>query len=184
MNVDRIIQSMKSKLAERLGHFNTELSKIRSGRVSPSLVEHVKVEAYNSLMPLNQIATLSTPDPKCIAIEPWDKSLMESVEKALLKADLGVTPANDGHLIRLNFPPLSEERRKEMVKVVKKQAEDTKIAFRTIRREALDELNKHKKEISEDDIKRHGETIQKELSAQEQKINDITEKKSAELLKI
>lgn len=183
MSADKIMADMKAKMTGRIGHFHTELSKIRTGRVHPTLVEHIKVEAYDSVMPLNQVATISVPDPKCLAIQPWDKTLIEAVEKSLLKADIGVTPANDGNVIRLHFPPLSEERRKDLVKNIKHMSEEAKVACRHMRKEAMVELQKHKKEMSEDDLKRLEDTIQKELTAQEKKINDTTELKAAELMK-
>ena len=183
MSLDKIIPDMKAKCTLRISHFSDELIKIRSGRVNPSLIEHIKVEAYGALMPLNQVATISVPDPKCLAVQPWDKTLIEEVEKALLKADVGVTPSNDGNLIRLHFPPLSEERRKEWVKNVKQLSEETKVACRQIRKDAMSELQKFKKEMAEDDLKRIEDSIQKELTAQEKKISDLTEQKAAELMK-
>jgi ribosome recycling factor len=177
-------QNMMSKLQQRLTHLNEEFSKVRSGRVSPSLVEHIKVEAYNSQMPLNQVATITTPDPRTLSIEPWDKGLLSAVEKALQVADVGSVPTNDGHVVRLNFPPLSEERRKELIKVVKKLAEESKVAVRQIRREALDHLHKLEKDISKDDIKREEDKIQKSISEFESKITTLVDKKEAELLSV
>ncbi len=184
MSVEKLIPNMSSTLEEKLQHLNNELSKIRSGRVTSSIVDNVKVDAYENIMPLNQVATIITPDARTINIEPWDKGLLEAVEKALLKADLGSNPTNDGNIIRLNFPPLSEERRKELVKTVKKITEECKVSMRKTRREALDQLHLLDKEISKDDIKRTEEKIQKTLNDFEAKVDAIVDKKETELLTI
>jgi ribosome recycling factor len=182
MSTDQIMRELTGKFSEKEIWFKTELSKLRSGRVNTALVENLSIDAYGSQMPLNQLATISTPDPKCISIQPWDKTQLEAIEKSILKADVGVTPTNDGDVIRLNFPPLSEERRLELVKVVKKLAEETKVALRTCRRESLNAIQALKKEMPEDDIKKGEEKIQKELALFEKRISDLTENKSSELM--
>ncbi len=184
MSFEQIVVQLHNKLEERIDHFSNELDKIRSGRVTPALVESVKIEAYNSQMPMNQVANISTPDARTMVIEPWDKALLEDIEKALIKSDLGTMPSNDGQIIHLNFPPLSEERRKEFVKVVKKVAEECKIAMRKARREQLDALNKLDKSLSKDDIVRGEESIQKELTSFEQKVTVIADQKNKELMTV
>lgn len=181
MSVDQILNGLNQKCGSRIDYFATELTKIRSGRVTPALVEHIKIEAYGNTMPLNQLATISTPDAKTITIDAWDKSIVGSIEKSLLKAEVGATPSNDGQLIRLNFPPLSEERRKELVKLVNKNAEECRVAMRQARREQLAQLHKLDKSLSEDEIERIEEKIQKALSQLEAKVNEIADKKSKEL---
>ncbi|WP_235589136.1 ribosome recycling factor [Tepidibacillus decaturensis] len=140
-----------------------ELASVRAGRANVSLLDKVQVEYYGALTPLNQMANITTPDARTLVIQPWDKSIMGEIEKAILKSELGITPTNDGSVIRINIPPLTEERRKELVKVVKKMGEESKVAIRNIRRDANEELKKKEKngEISEDQSHRTQEEIQK-----------------------
>ena len=140
-----------------------ELATIRTGRATPSLVEHLKVEYAGVPSPLNHLAGISTPRANLLAIQPWDQSCLHNIEKAILKSDLGLTPVNDGRIIRLNIPPLTEERRQELVKVVRRRVEERKIAIRNQRRDAAEELKglEKNKEISQDELKRAQDQLQK-----------------------
>jgi ribosome recycling factor len=159
-----------------------DFSLVRTGRASTGLVEHVKVEYYGTLTPLNQVANVSVPDARTIEIKPWDHAILQEIEKALFKSDIGITPNNDGKVIRLNMPPLTEERRKEFVKLVKKYAEDGRVAIRNIRQDANKSLDQLKKEISEDEFKKFHERIQKITDANVQEVVKLSEHKEKEIL--
>jgi ribosome recycling factor len=143
--------------------FRHELSTLRTGRASITILDGIKAEYYGSLTPLNQMATLGTPDPRTIVIQPWDSTAMQAIEKAIQKSDLGLNPVNDGRVIRLPIPPLNEERRRELVKIIKKYGEECKVSVRNIRRDMLAELKKQKdnSKITEDEHKKGSEKIQK-----------------------
>lgn len=162
---------MKAEILEDTGHrmervleaMARDLARVRTGRASVALLEGIKVECYGTQMPLPQVASLAAPESRLLTVQPWDPSLLGNIEKALLKSDLGLTPANDGKLIRLPIPPLTTERRKELVKMVKRMGEEAKVALRNIRRDANDRLKdlKKEKEISEDEAHRAQEEVQK-----------------------
>ena len=161
-----------------------EFAGVRTGRASAALLEAVRVEYYNTPTPVSQVASLSVPDPRTLLIQPWDSSLLPKIEKAIQKSDLGLTPANDGKVIRLTMPPLNEERRKQLAKIVGKQAEEARVAVRNIRREAkerLRALGKDKK-ISEDDEKRSETELQKLTDRFVQRVDELLEKKEQEIL--
>ncbi len=161
-----------------------EFSSVRTGRASTSLVENIKVEYYGSYVPLNQVAGISIPDSRTIEMKPWDIQALPEIEKAIQKSDLGLNPNNDGKVIRINIPPLTEERRKEFVKVVHKHAEDGRVAIRSIRQEAnkhLDQLKKDKTH-SDDEIKKFQDRVQKMTDAHTQEINTLREHKEKEIL--
>jgi ribosome recycling factor len=158
---DDILNGMKEKMTKSVGTLIEELATIRTGRANPNLLSRVKVDYYGVPTPIQQLATISTPEPKQLLISPFDKSALADVERALLKSDIGITPKVDGHAIRLIFPALTEERRKELAKGIKKKAEDAKVAVRNIRREANDHLKDLKKAgTSEDEIKKANEKCQ------------------------
>jgi ribosome recycling factor len=146
-----------------VGALDRELDAIRTGRARPALVESLKVEYYGSPTPLNQMATINAPEPRLITIQPWDKTQLGTIEKAIQKSDLGLNPTNDGNIIRLVIPPLTEDRRKELAKQVHKKVEDGRVAVRNVRRDCLEDLRKlqHDKEISDDDERRAQEQLQK-----------------------
>jgi ribosome recycling factor len=150
-------------MQKALDAFRHELSKLRTGRASLSILEGIKAEYYGNLTPLNQLSNMGTPDARTIVIQPWDQSALAAIEKAIQKSDLGLNPVNDGRLIRLPIPPLNEERRKELVKVIKKHGEECKISIRNARREAVELLKKLKSDskITEDDLKKGESQIQK-----------------------
>jgi ribosome recycling factor len=181
-----VIMEMAEKMENSLGAFKSELTKIRTGRASLSLLDGIKVEAYGAPMPLNQVGTLTIPESRQIVIQPWDPQVMSGVEKAILKSDLGLTPVNDGKVIRINIPQLTEERRKELVKIVKKVAEEYRVAVRNHRRDAIDTLKKQKKnkEISEDELFRLQDEAQKETDASIAKIDKVAAEKENEVMEV
>jgi ribosome recycling factor len=161
--IEIVMQTAREKMGKSIEVLGHELAGIRSGHASPSLVEHLKVDYMGTPMPVQHIASVSAPEANLLRIQPWDKSAIRAIEKAILKSDLGLTPNNDGIIIRIVVPPLSEERRREMMKLVLKRVEDSKVAIRNLRREAIDDLKKleHEKEISQDDQRRAVEQVQK-----------------------
>lgn len=160
-----------------------EFATVRTGKASTSLLDLVKVEAYGSAMPLNQVASVAAPEPKLLTVQPWDKSLLKAVEKAILASDLGLNPANDGSIIRIPVPPLTEERRKELVKVVHKLAEEARIAIRHARTDARDKLKKLE-HTSEDDVKHAEKDLQKVHDDFMSKIDDLLKGKEAEIMEV
>lgn len=181
---------IKKDTAERmektLDTLRGDFGGLRAGRAHASLLDNIMVEAYGNLSPIAQVGTISVPDARTLSISVWDKSLAKSVEKALRESDLGLNPVSDGQLIRIPIPPLSEERRKELVKVAGKYAEQTKVAIRNIRRDALDDVKKLKKDnlISEDDEKRYGNEIQKMTDDSIKKIDDMFDQKEKDILQV
>jgi ribosome recycling factor len=160
---EKILEDMKRKMNKVLEVMAQDLSRVRTGRASVALLEGIKVEAYDTSMPLSQVASLAAPEPRLLTVQPWDPTLLADIEKAILKSDLGLTPANDGKLIRLPIPALTTERRKELVKVVKKMGEESKVALRNVRRDGNDRLKdlKKDKQISEDEAHRAQDDVQK-----------------------
>jgi len=181
-----VIEQLQEKMEASVDALKRELVKIRTGRASLALLEGITVEAYGSRMPLNQVGTLTIPESRMIVIQPWDPQMLPLIEKAILSSDLGLTPANDGKLIRLNIPQLTEERRKELVRQVKKISEEFKVAVRNVRREANDQLKKMKKdkEISEDDMFRLQDEAQKETDSYIGQIDEITAGKEKEVMEV
>jgi ribosome recycling factor len=163
-----------------------DLRGIRTGRASPALVERVMVEYYGTMTPLNQVSTISAPEPRLLTIRPWEASMIAPVEKAILKSDLGLTPTNDGKLIRLTIPRLSEERRQDLVKVLGRRVEESKIAIRNIRREANDDLGEFQDEkmITEDDFHRGRDQIQELTDEYVTKMDEIGERKEQEIRQV
>lgn len=153
----------KSRMEKTLQALRRELASLRAGRAAPSLLDKIEVEYYGTMTPLNQLSNISAPEPRLLVIQPWDKSAISAIEKALQKSELGITPTNDGDVIRINIPPLTEERRAELVRVVKKTGEEAKVSIRNIRRDANDEYKKMEKlgDLSEDEARRYQEEIQK-----------------------
>jgi len=163
-----------------------ELSKARTGRASVSLLDDVRVDYYGTPSPLSQVATLAVPEARLITIQPWEKSLLPEIEKAIYKSDLGLTPSSDGELIRINIPPLTEDRRKEMVKLVKSKCEDAKISIRSARRDANEALKKLEKdkEITEDDLKRSEKSCQDLTDSYVKKSEEVVADKEQELMEV
>ncbi len=181
-----VIDQVKQKMASGVDAFKRELVKIRTGRASLALLDDIKVDAYGSLMPVDQVGTMTIPESRMIVIQPWDPQMLPVIEKAILSSDLGLTPANDGKVIRLTIPQLTEERRKELVKQVKKVAEEFKVAVRNVRREANDSLKKMKKdkEISEDDMFRLQDEAQKATDIYITQIDEIAAGKEKEVMEV
>ena len=181
-----VIFEMAEKMEKSVEAFKTELAKIRTGRASLNLLDGIAVDAYGSTMPLNQVSTLTIPESRTIAIQPWDPQVLGAIEKAILKSDIGLTPVSDGKIIRLNIPQLTEERRKELVKQVKKIAEEFRVAIRNIRRDAIDALKKQKKEkeISEDDLFKLQDEAQSETDSYIAQIDEITASKEQEMMDV
>lgn len=163
MDIDTIMLEAEESMDKAVAALNRDFSKLRTGRASTALVEGIRADYYGTPTPIAQMASLAVPDSRTITIQPWDKGGFSAIEKALLKSDLGLTPVNDGKIIRIIIPPLTEERRKELVKVARKYGEESKIALRNMRRDANDNLKKAEKdkEISEDECKRALEDVQK-----------------------
>jgi len=181
-----MMAEVKEKMEASVEAYKRELTKIRTGRASLSLLDGIRVDAYGSQLPMDQVGTLTIPEPSMIAIKPWDPQMIGPIEKAILSSDLGLTPANDGNVIRLTIPPLTEERRKELVKQVRKTGEEFKVAIRNVRREANDLLKKQKKdkEISEDDMFRLQDEIQKVTDTFVGQIDEITAGKEKEVMEV
>ncbi len=177
---------LQEKMDKALEVYKHDLATIRTGRASLSLIEGITVDYYGTQTPLNQVATLSVPDPKTITIQPWEQRIIPDIEKAILQSDLGITPTNDGKVIRLNIPPLTEERRKQLVKVVRKRAEEARVAIRNIRREFNEELKKMEKnkEISEDQLKKDLDEVQKVTDEHIKKVDKILESKENEIMEV
>lgn len=183
---NEVIAGLPDKMGKSLDAFKQELMKIRTGRASLSMLDDIRVDAYGSPMPLNQVASLTIPESRLIVIQPWDPQLLAAAEKAIMKSDVGLTPISDGKVIRLNIPQLTEERRKEMVKKVKKIAEDHRVAIRNLRRESNDLLKKMKKdkEISEDDMFKLQDEAQKETDKFVKMIDDVAAEKEKEVMEV
>ncbi len=157
-----VLDDAQDRMEKALQNLEKEFGKLRTGRASTALVDGVKIDYYGTPTPLNQVASVSVPDSRTIAIQPWDRNAFADIERALQKSDLGLNPVNDGKLIRINIPPLTEERRKELVKIARKYGEDAKVAIRNVRRDANDTLKKMKNDgLSEDEIHRGQDEVQK-----------------------
>lgn len=184
--LQEVLKQTEEKMKKTLEDFDQELKTLRTGRASVHLVDHIKLDYYGTMTPLNQIATISTPEPSLIVIQPWDTSVINQIEKAIMSSDLGITPSNDGKIIRLPIPPLTEERRKQMVKNVTQMAEQHRIAIRHIRQTQRDQAQKLQKEkqITEDDEKRGLDKIQELTNSFTKKVDDTARKKEQELMKI
>jgi len=184
--INDILRNAEEKMKSSTEVLKKELATIRTGHASPSLIEHVKVDYAGVPTPLNQLARVSAPEARLLVIQPWDKSSLSSIEKAILKSDLGLNPASDGNLIRLNIPPLTEERRLELTKVVRKRVEESKVAVRNVRHEAINKLKEleKNKEISQDDNKRAQNQLQKLTDAVINESDQIGHTKEAELIKV
>jgi ribosome recycling factor len=184
--VEEILSDAEERMKKAVEDLRRELNAIRTGRASPALLDRIMVEAYGSQMPLNQVATISVPEPRALLISPWDRNVLPAIEKAILKSDLGLTPTNDGTNIRLNIPPLTEERRKELVKRVHKLVEEHKVAVRNVRRDANEELKRLEKnrELSEDEVRRASERTQKLTDKYILEMDKIQAAKEQELLEV
>jgi ribosome recycling factor len=184
--MEALLKDATGKMTRSIESFRKELGKVRTGRASFSLLDGIKADYYGTLTPLQQVGTLSVPESRLITVTPWDAKMIGPIEKAIQAGGLGLNPTNDGKVVRIPIPPLTEERRKELVKLVKKMAEDARIAVRNIRREAIERIKEKekKKELSEDGMKRGQERIQKETDAFIKKIDDILKTKEQEIMEV
>lgn len=184
--MSEVLLTMIDKMEKSLEAYRRELSTIRTGRASLSIFDGIKVDSYGSMMPINQVASLTIPESRLIVIQPWDPQVLPLIEKAILASNIGLTPANDGKVIRISIPQLTEERRKELVKQVKHISEEYRVAIRNCRREAIDGFKKQKKdkEISEDDLFKYQDDAQKETDTFISKIDDILKEKEKEVMEV
>ena len=180
------VESAKRRMDEALEAIRREFATVRTNKATPALLDTVRVDAYGSKMPINQLATINTPEPTLLVVQPYDKGLVSEVERAIRSSDLGLNPASDGSIIRIPIPPLNEQRRKEYVKVLHKMAEEGKISIRHARREVRDELHAlvKKHEVGEDDAKRREEQLEKLTHEYTAKIDELLKKKEAEVMAI
>ena len=178
--------SLEEKMKKSVSVYEENLAEVRAGRANPSILNKIKVDYYGVPTPINQVAGISVPEARLIVIQPWDLGILKEIEKEILKSDIGIYPNNDGKVIRLNFPELNEERRKELVKEVKKMAEEAKIAVRAIRRDAIENYRKMQKdsEITEDELKTAEEDVQKITDKNVNEIDKILENKEKEIMSI
>ena len=177
---------IEEKMNKRLDGFAGELKTIRAGRANAQVLDKVAIDYYGTMTPVAQVGSISSPEPRMLVIQPWDASVLKEIEKAILKSDIGIAPQNDGKVIRLSFPPLTEERRKELVKTVKKYSEEAKVQIRNVRRDAMDDFKDKKKkaEITEDDLKGIEKDIQNLTDKFIKEIEDITDAKEKEILEV
>ena len=182
--IESIYQETKDNMGKSIDALKNEFNRVRTGRASLTILDGIRVDYYGTLTPLNQMATLSVPESRLITIQPWDVSVIKEIEKAILKSDLGLTPSNDGKIIRISIPPLTEERRKELVKVINKISEDHKIAVRNIRRDSNELLKGLKKDgdISEDEAFKAQDQVQKITDEHIKLIDDVNKDKEKEIL--
>lgn len=180
------LKDAKRRMQGAVAALGSEFASVRTGRASTALLDRVTVDAYGTRTPLNQLATINAPEPRLLTIQPFDRSIMQSVEKAIMESDLGLTPNNDGQTIRLAIPQLTEERRKEMVRLVHKMAEEGRVAVRNVRRDVLNEMKRAEKdgELSQDQLKGGQDEVQKLTDAEVKAIDELMARKEAEILEV
>ncbi len=181
--ISKMIKDAEERMEKGVDALRREYSTIRAGRATPGILDKVMVDYYGTPTPINQLANISAPEPRMLVIQPWDKSVLPTIEKAILKSDLGLNPSSDGTLIRLIIPQLTAERRLELVKLVKKEAEEARVAVRNVRRDVNDKLKKMK-EVSEDEIKRAQDDVQKITDKTIKDIDQVLENKESELTEV
>lgn len=181
-----ILRDAEEKMQKSIEYLAKDLSTLRAGRANPAMVEKITVDYYGETTPINQLANITVPEARLLVIQPWDKSIIPDIEKAIFRSDLGITPSNDGVVIRIAIPQLTEERRKELVKVVKKKGEETKVAIRNIRRESNDMLKMSEKEklISEDENKKGMDEIQKFTDKYVKNVDQVLQTKEKDIMEV
>jgi ribosome recycling factor len=186
VTIESAMRDAEHKMDQALTHMKDDLAGIRTGRAAPAVLNRVTVEYYGTPVPLNQLAGVTVPEPRLLQVQPFDKSAIGAIEKAIMSSDLGITPNNDGNVIRLAFPPLTEERRKELVKTVHHRAEEGRVAVRNVRRHSKEELEKLERDsaISEDDLKRAEKELQKLTDQSVAEIDEIQRHKEQELMEV
>ena len=184
--VQLYLDDAKEKMQKAITHFEEELSRVRAGKANPSLLNGITVDYYGTMTPLSQVSNINTPDARTISVQPWEKGMIEPIEKAILAANIGLTPINNGELIRINIPVLTEERRKDLVKIVRGEAEGGRVAIRNIRRDANNDLKAllKDKEISEDEDRKAQDEIQKLTDAAVKKVDEVLAAKEKELMEV
>ncbi|KPK88182.1 MAG: ribosome-recycling factor [Bacteroides sp. SM23_62_1] len=183
--VELILEDTRAKMEKSISHLENELIIIRAGKANPHMLDGIMINYYGAQTPLNQVSNIGTPDPRTLAIQPWDRSMIETIEKAIMQANIGLNPINNGEIIRINVPPLTEERRRDLVKQVKTEGENTKIGIRSARRDANEELKKMKKEgLAEDAEKIAQEVVQKITDEFIEQIDRILEAKEKDIMTV
>ncbi len=184
-DIEFYLEQAKELMDKTVSHTATELTKIRAGKAMPNMLDGIEVQYYGNMTPLNQVASVSTPDARTLAIKPWEKNMIAEIEKAIINSDLGLNPQNDGELIRINIPPLTEERRVNLVKQAKNEAENGKISLRNVRKDINDQLKKLLKEhVSEDLVKDAEDEVQKITDIHVKKIDDLLSAKETDIMTI
>ncbi|MEL7566355.1 MAG: ribosome recycling factor [Dehalobacterium sp.] len=180
------VQEAEEKMSKTVDVLKKDLASLRAGRATPALLDKIQVDYYGALTPVNQMANINVPEARLLLIQPWDKSTIPAIEKAILKSDLGLTPSNDGNVIRIGIPQLTEERRKDLVKVVKKKSEEARVAVRNVRRDTNDMIKELEKEheVSEDDSKRGLDEVQKITDKYIKKVDDVMNAKEKEIMEV
>ena len=183
--VTMVLDETRSKMDKSIQHLENELMKIRAGKATPRILDGIMVEYYGVLTPINQVSNVGTPDAKTVAIQPWERSMIESIEKAIMQANIGITPEDNGEIIRLNIPPLTEERRRDLVKKVKQEGENTKVGIRNARRDANEELKELQKDGLPEDEEKNGESeVQKLTDDYIEKVDKILEAKEKDIMTV
>ncbi|GAB4374842.1 MAG: ribosome recycling factor [Calditrichia bacterium] len=184
MSTKEILRDAENRMKKSVEHLHNELTRIRTGRATPALLDAVKIDYYGNMTPLNQVASITAPDARLLVVQPWEKRLIGEIEKAILQSDLGLNPSNDGNVVRVPIPELSEERRRDLLKLVKKFCEESKIAIRNIRRDANDHIKRLEKEheISEDESHSVQDDIQKLTDEYVKKVDEMYDRKETEIL--
>ncbi len=179
-------ENLKERMEKTINNFTEKLAEVRAGRANPAILNKVKIDYYGTPTPINQVAGVSVPEARLIVIQPWDVSILKEIEKAILASDIGINPNNDGKVIRLAFPELNEERRKELVKDIKKMAEEAKVAIRAVRRDGIEEAKTEQKEgnMTEDELKNAENEIQKLTDQHVEEIDEILSKKEKEIMSV
>ncbi len=185
-DLDEILKTADLKMGRAADHLTQEFHSIRTGRATPALLDRLQVDYYGTPTPINGVATVTTPDPRMVVIQPWDKTLLQVIEKAIMKSDLGLNPTNDGQVIRLVLPQLTEDRRRDLVKQVHKRAEEARVAVRNVRRDAMEHVKKieHDGESSKEDSHRAQERLQKITDQNVHQVDEIARSKEAEVMEI
>jgi ribosome recycling factor len=183
--VQLYLDDAKDKMNKALSHLENELAKIRAGKANPNMLQGIMVDYYGSKMPLNQVSNINTTDARTLVIQPWEKNMIDPIEKAIFAANIGLTPVNSGDMIRINIPPLSEERRHVLVKQSKHEGENAKVSIRNTRREAIEEIKKLQKEgVPEDEIKKAEDEMQKQTDNFSKKVDEILHRKETEIMAV
>lgn len=182
--INDLLKALEEKMGKTLRNLDAELATLKAGRANPTMLDRIEVEYYGSMVPISQVGNVSVPEPRILMITPWEKSALKAIEKAINMSDLNLNPNNDGSVIRLVIPELTEETRKNLVKVVGKRAEEAKVAIRSIRRDTIEKIKAMKKEISEDEVKKAEEDVQKKVDDYIKKVDKIVVEKEKDIMKV